>query len=106
MASSGNDFKYGDLIITCHSCGDVQVVEELVTDGRAIYLFNKYDSHLRLHCPTCEITMEMSLRPSENVEDDVSDELEELYNSEDAKIVQLIPDNEKLPEESTPEKNI
>jgi len=84
------DFKYGELIVKCHQCGDVQILEEYVTDGRAIYLFNKDDSYLRLHCPKCDITMEMCLQPSK---------------IEDAEIIEEtskeIKEDEKLQEEIT-----
>ena len=39
-------FKYGSLIIKCHQCGNEEVIEDLVTDGRDIYLFNHDDSFL------------------------------------------------------------
>jgi ribosomal protein S27E len=83
----GTDFKYGDLIVKCHQCGNIQVVEELITDGRAIYIFNKKDSWFRLSCPECNITMEMSMRPSVNVE------IEEVKN-------------EELPQESSSEETV
>ena len=59
------EFKYGNLVIKCHQCGEVQVIEELVTDGRCLYLFNKDDSYMKLHCPKCDITMEMCIVPDE-----------------------------------------
>ena len=63
----GLDFKYGTLIIKCNKCGNEQICEDLVTDGRAIYLFNKEDSLLKLNCPTCDISIEMRIRPSINI---------------------------------------
>jgi uncharacterized Zn finger protein len=80
-------FKYGSLIIKCHQCGNEEVMEDLVTDGRAIYLFNHDDSFLKLHCTKCDITMEMSLKPSVNAPE------EEI-------------DYEELPEEITAEETV
>ena len=68
------DFKYGDLIVKCHQCGGEEVIEELVTDGRAIYLFNREDSFVKLNCTKCDITMEMRIRP--NVEANEKAEIE------------------------------
>ena len=68
------DFKYGDLIIKCHKCGGIQVVEKMVTDGRAIYIFNNNDSYIKLHCPDCDITMEMRMVASEDVDPELLDE--------------------------------
>ena len=98
------NFKYGDLIIKCHQCGNEEIVEELVTDGRAVYLFNHDESFLKLHCTKCDITMEMSLKPSANPpldEEDVTD-AEILDESTDENYVE----DEKLQEEITEEKNI
>ena len=86
------DFKYGNLIIKCHQCGDVQVIEELVTDGRCIYLFNKADSYIRLRCPVCDITMEMCIVPDEEANAEYADEAVKTDEIE----------NEKFQEEGTP----
>lgn len=91
---TGTDFKYGDLIIKCHQCGKIQIVEELVTDGRAVYIFNKKDSWFRLHCPDCNITMEMSIQPNEKANAEIKDEVE------------LIETNEKFSQESPPEETV
>jgi ribosomal protein S27E len=80
------DFKYGDLVIKCHQCGNEELIEELVTDGRAIYLFNNNDSFLKLHCTKCDITMEMTLRPSTNPPDEdilIDEELQEEITQEE-----------------------
>lgn len=85
---SGLDFKYGDLIVKCHQCGAKTILEEAVTDGRAIYLFNKNDSYLKLHCDKCNITMEMCMEPSVSVniptveEELKSDKIEEVEYEE------------------------
>ncbi len=65
-------FKYGDLIIRCCQCGDTQVVESMVQDGRAIYLFNTADSSLRLSCDKCKIAMEMLIVPNEDIEEEIN----------------------------------
>ncbi len=65
-------FKYGDLIIRCCQCGDKQVVESMVQDGRAIYLFNTADSSLRLSCDKCKVAMEMLIVPNEDIEDELN----------------------------------
>jgi len=70
------DFKYGTLVIKCHQCGESQVIEELVADGRCIYLFNKDDSYIRLHCPSCNITMEMVIEPDEEANAEYADSVE------------------------------
>lgn len=88
--AGGTDFKYGDLIIKCHQCGNVKVVEEMVTDGRAIYLFNKKDSYLRLICPECNVTMEMCLVPNEKANAEIID-------------IELIETDEKLSQASPQE---
>ena len=69
-----NKFDVGDLIIKCHQCGETQLVESLVRDGRAIYLFTTHDSSLKLTCPKCKITMEMTIVPTE-FEDETEEEL-------------------------------
>ena len=79
MAEKGTDFLYGDLIIRCNQCGNEQLVEEMVTDGRAIYIFNKYDSSLKLSCDKCKISMEMLIRESEVIDDELK-EINELKN--------------------------
>jgi len=78
------DFKYGDLVIKCHQCGEIQEIEHLVTDGRCIYLFNKDDSYIKLHCPKCDITMEMCIMPNAEANTAAEDivELEETSFSE------------------------
>jgi hypothetical protein len=68
-----NPFKYGSLIIKCHQCGNEEIIEDLVTDGRAIYLFNHDDSFLKLECKKCDIMMEMSLKPSANAPEEEID---------------------------------
>lgn len=83
------DFKYGDLQIKCHQCGGVQLLEELVTEGRCVYLFNKDDSFIKLHCPECDITMEMCIVP--NV----------VANAEYEDSIKVVETNEELQEEST-----
>ena len=92
--SGGTDFRYGDLIIKCHQCGNIKVVEEMVTDGRAIYLFNKKDSWLRLTCPECNITMEMCLVPNENANAEIEDVI--VASPE----IELIETDEKLSQAS------
>jgi transcription elongation factor Elf1 len=91
------EFKYGDLIIKCLQCGGEQVLEELVTGGRAIYILNNTDQYLRLHCPDCNISMEMRMRPSENIDDELKDE--EITNIEELKTT----NDEELPKEGTEE---
>jgi len=77
------DFKYGDLIIKCHQCGNEEVIEELVTEGRAVYLFNNDDSFLKLECTKCNITMEMKLvRTTSPEKPDDEDIIEEIKNEE------------------------
>jgi ribosomal protein S27E len=88
------DFKYGDLTIKCHQCGLEQVIEELVTDGRAIYLFNNHNSFIKLHCPDCDITMEMSLKPNDVANKEIEDNVED-----------IVPD-EELPQESPTEETV
>jgi len=85
------DFKYGTLVIKCHQCGESQVIEELVADGRCIYLFNKDDSYIKLHCPSCNITMEMVIEPDEKANAEFADEVVETDEIE----------NEKFQEEGT-----
>ncbi len=68
------EFKYGDLVVVCGACGDIQVLEELVTVGRAIYIFNRDDSYLHLECPKCGISMDMRMRPSENIDDELKED--------------------------------
>ena len=98
--SGGTDFRYGDLIIKCHQCGNIKVVEEMVTDGRAIYLFNKKDSWLRLTCPECNITMEMCLIPNESANAEIEDVI--VASPE----IELIETDENFSKESPTEKNI
>jgi len=73
--------EYGDLVVKCHKCGSVHVREAHITDGRAIYLFNKEGSNLKLHCPKCDITMEILIQPSENTEE--NEELSEEITTEE-----------------------
>lgn len=92
------DFKYGDLIVRCGKCGEEQLIEEMVTDGRAIYLFNQVDSYLKLNCPKCDISMEMRMVESKNVDPELL--------IEEAQIVEEINktiENEELPQESSTE---
>lgn len=89
------DFKYGDLIIKCHQCGGEELVEESITDGRAIYLFNTHDNYIKLHCPVCNITMEMSIVPSKNAPEEDVIETETIIES-----------NEELPKEVTAEETV
>lgn len=91
------DFKYGDLIIKCHQCGEVQVVEELVTEGRCLYLFNKDDSYIKLHCPKCDITMEMCIVPNEGANAEYEDAT--VVENESTK-------DEELQEASIPEETV
>ena len=88
------EFKYGDLIVKCHQCGGEEILEALVTDGRALYLFNHDDSYVRLNCPKCNITMEMKMIPSVNPPEDIVDDF----------IEDVTPiENEELPQEVTAE---
>ena len=87
------DFKYGNLCIKCHQCGNIQIVEELVTDGRAIYLFNKEDSYIKLNCPECDITMEMCIVPNEEANAEFND-------------TNLEKTNEELPKEVATEETV
>ena len=57
----------GDLVVKCHKCGSIYTIEKDITDGRAIYLFNKPNSHVKLNCSNCDITLEMCIQPSENI---------------------------------------
>ena len=102
------DFKYGDLIIKCHQCGEVQVVEELVTEGRCLYLFNKNHSYVKLHCPKCDITMEMCIVPNEEANAEAEDmpdggdaEFAAQLNSELMEVI-----DEELQEASIPEETV
>jgi ribosomal protein S27E len=98
-------FQFGDMIIKCHQCGKEQILEELVTDGRAIYLYNVEGNGLKLTCPDCDITMEMCIKPSENTpEKELEDELdsEEL---EEGVTEEYIP-YEELQEEVTTEETV
>jgi uncharacterized Zn finger protein len=88
------DFKYGDLIIKCYQCGSVQLVEELIDQGRCIYLFNQDDSSLKLHCPECDTTMEMRIVPNEKA------------NAEFAEDIVEIASDEELQEESPAEETV
>jgi len=89
-------FKYGDLITKCHQCGGEQLIEELITDGRAIYLFNHDDSYIKLHCPDCNITMEMRIVPNDKANTEI----------EDVIVEELIVPNEELQEEGLTEKTV
>lgn len=98
------DFKYGNLIIKCHQCGEEQLIEELVTDGRCLYLFNKDDSYIKLHCPKCDITMEMRIIPDVEANAEYADDLANVEMSvvnEDEIVV-----NEELQENSPSEETI
>jgi hypothetical protein len=88
-------FKYGDLVIKCHQCGNIEVVEEMVTDGRALYLFNTEGSWIKLHCPVCDITMEMSLQPNEKANAEYAEETNVIEKT-----------NEELPKESITEETV
>ena len=92
MQKPNLDFRFGDLIVKCHQCGYTEVMESMVTDGRAVYLFNKNDSYLKLHCPKCDITMEMRIQPTANV--DEPDELEK--TKEDEKLSEDIAEKETV----------
>lgn len=87
------DFKYGNLVIKCHQCGGVQVIEELVTEGRCLYLFNKADSYVKLHCPDCDITMEMVILPDD--EANASDDEVNTDNDEEWRRLQEVVASEK-----------
>ena len=120
------DFKYGDLIIKCHKCGGIQVVEKMVTDGRAIYIFNNNDSYIKLHCPVCDITMEMRMVASEDVDPELLDEeltealdedlrdpiankeVESVEDPKEAEVEPIEPEepNEELQEEVAAEKTV
>lgn len=83
MSSKAMDFMYGTLIIKCHQCGYTETVEEKITDGRAIYLFNRDDSTLTLSCPQCNIKMEMTIVPDEEANKEFNDIIvEEVKNEE------------------------
>jgi len=56
-----SDFKYGNLVVKCHQCGGEELIETMVVEGRAIYLFNKTESFVKLHCPKCNIDMSMKI---------------------------------------------
>lgn len=69
-------FPFGDMIIKCHQCGNEEVLEELVSNGRAIYLYNVEGNGIKLHCPICDITMELTIKASENTpEQELENEL-------------------------------
>lgn len=89
--------KYGDLIVKCHQCGGTQLREPLITDGRAIYLFNHDDSYLMLSCPDCNISMEMRIVPNDKANAELEDKIE------DAEIVEI---NEELPKEGPDAKTV
>jgi hypothetical protein len=77
----GMDFPMGDLVIRCLKCGNRKVLEEGVTDGRGIYLFNRHDSAFGMSCPICEIGLEIRLEPSIEIPT-AEEELKEI-NEED-----------------------
>lgn len=60
------DFKYGDIILDCPQCGTRTILAENLVDGRAIYLFQRHDSYVRLECPNCKIALEMRMIESTN----------------------------------------
>ena len=60
------DFKYGDIILDCPQCGTRTILAENLVDGRAIYLFQRHDSYVRLECPNCKIALEMRMIESAN----------------------------------------
>lgn len=76
------NFKYGDLVVKCHQCGGEEILEPLVTDGRALYLFNHDDSYLKLTCTKCDITMEMKIIPNEKANEELKDIIIEETNEE------------------------
>lgn len=82
-------FKYGDLVVRCHQCGDEQLIETLVTGGRAIYFLNADESNLILRCDKCKVSMEMIMVPTPGVEDELKEE-----------------ENEELPKEITEEETV
>ena len=100
------DFPYGDLVVICNQCGNKQVLETMVTDGRAIYLFNKNDSYLKLKCDKCNASMEIRMEP--NTEDlteshgDRESQSSEPKNSEPI----IETNNEEFPEKSPTEESI
>lgn len=60
------DFKYGDIILDCPQCGTRTILAENLVDGRAIYLFQRHDSYVRLECPNCKVALEMRMIESTN----------------------------------------
>jgi hypothetical protein len=99
MDEENKTFKYGTLVISCAQCGNETVLEDMVQDGRAVYLFNVEGNSLKLHCPVCDITMEMSIKPSKNVPEDDLEELEDRILDDDF----MDPSSEELPEGVTEE---
>lgn len=93
------DFPYGDLVVICNQCGNKQVLETMVTDGRAIYLFNKNDSYLKLKCDKCGASMEIRMEPNTDIG---SEDLTEPQSSEPI----IETNNEEFPEKSPTEESI
>jgi ribosomal protein S27E len=110
-------FQFGDMIIKCHQCGKEQILEELVTDGRAIYLYNVEGNGMKLHCPDCDITMELTIKPSENtpereLENELTlvdteyEELEEPVEELEEGVTEEYIPYEELQEETTTAKTV
>jgi len=76
-------FKYGDLVIVCHKCGGIQVMEEMIETGRAVYMFNTVGNGVKLHCPECDITMEMCILPNEKANQEFDEALAEIKTDEE-----------------------
>lgn len=107
------DFKYGDIILDCPQCGTRTILAENLVDGRAIYLFQRHDSYVRLECPNCKIALEMRMiesanPPIEEAEhvklDYVPDEAYEEIESGDKELISNI--DEELQENITEEETV
>jgi hypothetical protein len=91
------NFKQGDLILKCHVCGNEELLEPKITDGRALYLFTHDDSYLKLACGKCKSSLEMKIVRNDSYEVEDAVIIEETTNEKP------LTNEEELPQEVTAE---
>jgi len=62
------EWTKGDLIMTCHNCGNIDVVEKDIKDGIQTVLPTDNHNEIRLVCPKCNSAMSLHFRKAEDGE--------------------------------------
>jgi len=74
MAVTDSTFKYGDLVVECAQCGNVDTIDTYISTGIDVMLFNNPESFFRVKCTSCGSELTVRLIPSSNVDEDIIEE--------------------------------